>query len=77
MFFHEALASYLSAVQQITPIFAYMVSIVFFIYTYEKYLAHIHLYASFNKFSIDVGSNLKNFRTQDVNQKNTLEIYSQ
>lgn len=27
MFFHEALESYLSAVQQITPIFAYMVSI--------------------------------------------------
>ena len=28
MFFHEALQSYLLAVQQITPVFAYMVSIV-------------------------------------------------
>jgi len=27
MFFHEALQSYLLAVQQITPVFAYMVSI--------------------------------------------------
>jgi hypothetical protein len=28
MFFHEALQSYLLAVQQITPVFAYMVSFV-------------------------------------------------
>lgn len=32
MFFHEALESYLSAVQQITPIFAYMVSTSCFIH---------------------------------------------
>jgi hypothetical protein len=35
MFFHEALQSYMLAVQQITPVFAYMVSIV---YVYEKWL---------------------------------------
>jgi hypothetical protein len=29
MFFHEVLESYISAVQQITPIFAYMVSILY------------------------------------------------
>jgi hypothetical protein len=38
MFFHEVLESYLSAVQQITPIFAYMVSIVCFVSVYAKVL---------------------------------------
>jgi hypothetical protein len=38
MFFHEALQSYLLAVQQITPLFAYMVSIICFVCVYEKLL---------------------------------------
>jgi hypothetical protein len=49
MFFHEVLQSYLSAVQQITPIFAYLVSITCFLSVYEKLLDQTHLYAGFSK----------------------------
>jgi hypothetical protein len=35
MFFHEALQSYLLAVQQITPVFAYMVSMICFFLNIE------------------------------------------
>jgi hypothetical protein len=49
MFFHEVLQSYLSAVQQITPIFAYLVSITCFLSVYEKLLDQTHSYAGFSK----------------------------
>jgi hypothetical protein len=47
MFFHEALQSYLLAVQQITPVFGYMVSIVYM----KNGFGQIHLCAGLNSVS--------------------------
>jgi hypothetical protein len=59
MSFHEVVESYLSAVQQITPIFAYMVSIMCFLSMCVKLLVPDSLVCRFQQVSYRCRHSLK------------------